>query len=245
MKNLFNLIFYISLVCQSMGFVSLPSSNKLIQLRGQESAMSSTLLTTQMLRNNNNDNSDSPDRRDMLSTAASFLPILALTSSLSSKAFAQDEVQEVVEQVNDGWTQHIGKFDEKNLKDYTTTSSGLLYKDIQEGTGKMPNDGDAVSIEMVGYIFETGDKWCNTYKGIPTYGSTVRAGVRENQKFMKGLNEGVKTMKKGGRRILVIPAYLAYSYTTIFSPKNKEDPLIPGGSALVCYIEMLDFKKLQ
>jgi FKBP-type peptidyl-prolyl cis-trans isomerase len=61
---------------------------------------------------------------------------------------------------------------------------------------------------------------------------------------MKGLNEGVKTMQVGGKRILVIPAYLAYNYVTIFSQENPNVVIIPGGSALVCYIEMLSFKQL-
>jgi peptidylprolyl isomerase len=119
-----------------------------------------------------------------------------------------------------------------------------LYKDVKQGTGKSPNDGDAVTIQMVGYIFESGEKWSNTYKGIPAYQSVVRAGARENQKFMKGLNEGVKTMKRGGRRILVIPAYLAYNYVAIYSEKDPSVTIIPAGAALVCYVELMSFKPL-
>lgn len=145
---------------------------------------------------------------------------------------------------DDTWTRHSGPFSENELGDFTKTSSGLLYKDIQLGKGPQPNDGDAVRIEMVGYIFESGEKWCNTYKGIPAYQSVVRAGARENQKFMKGLNEGVKSMSAGGKRILVIPAYLAYNYVVIYSQENPSVVIIPGGAALVCYVEMLDFKPL-
>lgn len=251
MKYFFNLIVLFDVVSNVFGFMNVNTvpSYKSVQLRQLQQLQNvrfinthSSLVSTKMM--NDNDYNKLPERRDLLNTAASILPLVAITG-LPNKVFGQDEVPEIVEKVDDGWTQHKGKFDEKDLKDYVTTKSGLLYKDIREGTGNMPNDGDAVSVEMVGYIFETGDKWCNTYKGIPTYGSIIRAGVRENQKFMKGLNEGVKTMKKGGRRILVIPAYLAYSYTTIFSPNNKDEPLIPGGAALVCYVELLDFKKLN
>lgn len=164
--------------------------------------------------------------------------------SLRKSTFAQTIDMGDAQPVDDLWTKHAGKFDENALGDYTKTDSGLLYKDVEVGKGKVPDDGDAVTVNMVGYIFETGEKWCNTYKGIPSYHSVVRAGVRENQKYMKGLNEGVKSMKKGGKRIFVIPAYLAYSYTTIFSDKNPEVPIIPGGANLVCYIEVVDFKKL-
>ena len=142
------------------------------------------------------------------------------------------------------WTLHNGPFTESELVDYVKCSSGLLYKDVEIGSGPMPNEGDSVKIHMVGYIFETGEKWANTYKGIPTFQSAVRAGVRPNQKFMKGLNEGVLTMKRGGKRILVIPAYLAYNYVEMLSEKNPGVPIIPGGSSLVCYVEVLDFKSM-
>lgn len=141
------------------------------------------------------------------------------------------------------WTQHSGPFTEDYIKDFQKTSSGLLYKDVQTGRGlQTSKDGDTVTLDMVGYIFESGEKWCNTYKGIPTYKSVIRAGPRENQKFMKGLNEGVLNLKKGAKRILVIPAYLAYNYVAIYSQNDPSQIIIPGGAALVCYVEVLDVK---
>jgi hypothetical protein len=165
-----------------------------------------------------------------------------------SKACADEDVPfsgSLKEEPSIAWTIHKGPFSENDLDEYKKTDTGLLYKDIELGTGPMPNDGDAVTINMVGYIFESGDKWCNTYKGIPSYTSVIRAGVRPNQKFMKGLNEGVKTMQKGGKRVLIIPAYLAYQYTTIFSQNNPDEIIIPGGSNIVCYVEVVNFRKLE
>jgi peptidylprolyl isomerase len=146
---------------------------------------------------------------------------------------------------DDTWTVHNGLFTEDDIKDFTKTSSGLLYKDVMTGKGSVPKDGDAVTLQMVGYIYETGNKWTNTYKGVPAYQSVIRAGPRPNQKFMKGLNEGVLTMKKGGKRILVIPAYLAYNYLAIYSDKDPSQVLIPAEATLVCYVECLDFKNLS
>lgn len=173
------------------------------------------------------------NRREILKMP---LNILKLSSLLpfNVKAYEPDS----------SWTEHKGPYNENEIQDFIKTDSGLLYKDIKQGRGNMPNDGDAVSIYMVGYIFETGDKWSNTYKGIPSYQSTIRAGPRKNQKIMKGLNEGVKTMKKGGKRILIIPPYLAYNYITIFSEQNPNVIIIPGGATLVCYIEVIDFKPI-
>lgn len=185
------------------------------------------------------------NRRDIFKLPAKTAASMASIASFGAFLSLPDKYASAEEEADDLWTKHNGPYSENDLGEYTKLESGLLYKDIAVGKGQQPKDGDVVSISMVGYIFETGEKWCNTYKGIPSYQSSVRAGVRENQKFMKGLNEGVKTMKRGGKRILVIPAYLAYSYTTIFSEKNPEVPIIPGGSSLVCYVEMLDFKPLK
>jgi FKBP-type peptidyl-prolyl cis-trans isomerase len=221
------LLFTLNYLTSSQGFTNIvstkPSLHKALNLR------MCSINTSYILESLQNVTSS---RRKFMQ----FASIPATLSILPSYANAQD--------TDDYWSKHNGQFSEDFLKDFTTTKSGLLYKDIKAGSGKKPNDGDSTTIEMVGYIFETGDKWCNTYKGIPAYQSVVRAGSRENQKFMKGLNEGVKTMQVGGKRILVIPAYLAYNYITIFSQENPNVVIIPGGSALVCYIEMLSFKPL-
>jgi hypothetical protein len=139
---------------------------------------------------------------------------------------------------DDSWTVHNGVFTKDEIKDFTKTSSGLLYKDVVTGKGQSPNDGDSVTLQMVGYIYETGEKWINTYNGVPAYQSIIRAGPHPNQRFMKGLNEGVMDMKKGGKRILVIPAYLAYNYIPVYSQENP-------GATLVCYIEMMSFTQLK
>ncbi len=179
------------------------------------------------------------ERREFMVKPIDVCKISALTPLVLAihKANAQE--------AEDYWTKHNGKFDDDFLKDMTKTESGLLYKDVEVGRGETPKDGDACTIQMVSYIYETGEKWTNTYKGIPAYQSVVRAGCRPNQKYMKGLNEGVANMKRGGKRVMVIPAYLAYSYLTIYSEKDPSVEIIPGGSSLVCYVEMVDFRTLK
>lgn len=182
--------------------------------------------------------------RNLRGTRSDIIKIGTATSALFIYDTLFTKPSQAVNIPDDSWTQHNGAFTEDYIKDFKKTSSGLLYKDVVTGSGASPNDGDAVTLEMVGYIYETGEKWTNTYKGIPAYQSVIRAGPRPNQKFMKGLNEGVLDMKHGGKRILVIPAYLAYNYVTIYSQENPNTEIIPGGAALVCYIEVLSFKPL-
>jgi hypothetical protein len=78
---------------------------------------------------------------------------------------------------DDSWTVHNGVFTKDEIKDFTKTSSGLLYKDVVTGKGQSPNDGDSVTLQMVGYIYETGEKWINTYNGVPAYQSIIRAHI--------------------------------------------------------------------
>jgi FKBP-type peptidyl-prolyl cis-trans isomerase len=178
-------------------------------------------------------------RQDLIRTAT-------LIAGLSTAAITVESVAAQPSADSDhSWTNHNGPFTEAEIADYIQSKSGLLYKDIVSSKNvksSVAKDGDLVTLEMVGYIFETGEKWCNTYKGIPTYKSVIRAGVRENQKFMKGLNEGVLNMKKGDKRVLVIPAYLAYNYVAIYSQNDPSQIIVPGGAAIVCYVEVLDIK---
>jgi FKBP-type peptidyl-prolyl cis-trans isomerase len=229
--NRFKIFLLLNLCSYAFGFTSLMRTSMLKMNNNIKKP-----ITCNLNNGNLNNNFNNLNRRQLIK-----LPLKAANLALIP-AFAN---YAQAEEVDISWTTHNGPFTEQDIKDFIKTDSGLLYKDIKEGSGNMPNDGDAVTIQMVGYVFETGDKWTNTYKGIPTYQSVIRAGPRENQKFMKGLNEGVKTMKRGGKRVLVIPAYLAYNYVTIYSEKNPGVTIIPGGSALVCYIEVVDFKPLK
>jgi FKBP-type peptidyl-prolyl cis-trans isomerase len=170
------------------------------------------------------------DRRDICKLPAKSASIMASIASFGAFLNTAHAAHAVADDTKGLCTKYNRT--EKHLDEYTKLESGLLYKDIVVGKGQEANDGDAVSINMVGYIFET-----DTYKSIPSYQSTIRAGVSENQKFMKGLDEGIKTMKRGGERVLVIPPYLAYNYT-IVSDKNPNKPIIPRGSSLVCYVAL-------
>lgn len=141
---------------------------------------------------------------------------------------------------SDAWAVHNGAFGDDFPKDFDAKESGLLVRDLEKGSGRETTVGDIANIHMVAYVYEDGSKFTNTYKGIPTGETRLRVGARDNQKFMRGLSEGLVSMKKGGKRVLIIPAPLAYRYTAMLDSNNE---VVPAGSALVCYIEMLSFGK--
>lgn len=110
-----------------------------------------------------------------------------------------------------------------------TTGSGLKYTDLVVGTGPSPQPGQTAVVHYTGTL-TSGTKFDSSRdKGQP-YSFVLGA-----DRVIKGWDEGVATMKVGGRRRLVVPPALGYGAAG--SP-----PLIPGGATLVFDVELLDVK---
>jgi peptidylprolyl isomerase len=110
-----------------------------------------------------------------------------------------------------------------------TTQSGLKYTDIVEGTGPSPRPGQTVVVHYTGTL-ENGKKFDSSVdRGTP---SEFKIGVGA---VIKGWDEGLLTMKVGGKRKLVIPPTIGYG--ALGRPPN-----IPGNSTLIFEVELLDLK---
>lgn len=85
-----------------------------------------------------------------------------------------------------------------------TTPSGLQYEDIVVGTGATPQAGQTVSVHYTGTL-QDGKKFDSSVdRGQPFQFVLGRGQV------IKGWDEGLATMKVGGKRRLVIPPDLGY-----------------------------------
>jgi FKBP-type peptidyl-prolyl cis-trans isomerase FkpA len=107
------------------------------------------------------------------------------------------------------------------------TESGLVYRELQAGTGAHPAATDTVKVH---------------YRGTLVDGTEFDSSYRRNEPAQFPLNgvikcwtEGVQKMAVGGKAVLVCPSDLAYG--------DQGRPSIPGGSALVFEIELLDIVK--
>jgi peptidylprolyl isomerase len=110
-----------------------------------------------------------------------------------------------------------------------TNPSGLKYSDMTVGTGATPQRGQTVTVHYTGTL-ENGKKFDSSRdRGTP---ADFRIGVGQ---VIKGWDEGLMSMKVGGRRKLVIPSVLGYG------PQGRP-PDIPGNSTLVFDIELLGVK---
>ena len=86
----------------------------------------------------------------------------------------------------------------------TTTASGLQYIDLVEGTGPSPQKGQLVRVHYVGTL-ENGKKFDSSRDRDEPFEFPIGLGH-----VIKGWDEGVLTMKIGGKRKLIIPANLGY-----------------------------------
>jgi FKBP-type peptidyl-prolyl cis-trans isomerase len=108
------------------------------------------------------------------------------------------------------------------------TTTGLKIEDIRVGDGPSPQPGQTITVNYVGTL-ENGKEFDNSYKkGAPV---DFRIGVGE---VIKGWDEGLMTMKVGGKRKLFIPSNLAYA--------ARGRPGIPPNSNLIFEIELLGVK---
>ncbi len=119
-----------------------------------------------------------------------------------------------------GCQKHIQKED-----DMITTASGLQYKILKEGTGEEAKVGQDVKIhESTSYrdgtlIFSS--------EGMKPIQFTLGGKI-----VIEGVDEGIRGMKKGEIRKLIVP--------TSLSKRSSYPPILSKDSILVYQIELID-----
>jgi peptidylprolyl isomerase len=115
----------------------------------------------------------------------------------------------------------------------TTTPSGLKIIDVKVGTGPAPKPGQTCVMNYTGWLYENGKK-----------GAKFDSSLDRNQPFsfpigqhqvIAGWDEGVATMKVGGKRTLIIPPELGYG-------ARGAGGIIPPNATLMFDVELLGVK---
>ena len=105
------------------------------------------------------------------------------------------------------------------------TESGLIYTELQPGTGASPQATDTVKVNYRGTLID-GTEFDSSYKRNPPAQFPLNGVIR-------CWTEGVQKMKVGGKARLVCPSEIAYG-------DNGRPPMIPGGATLIFEIELLE-----
>ena len=90
----------------------------------------------------------------------------------------------------------------------TTTSSGLQFEDTVVGTGATPQTGQTCVMHYTGWLYQDGKKGAKFDSSLDR-GKPFEFPLGMGR-VIKGWDEGVASMKIGGKRTLLIPPELGY-----------------------------------
>lgn len=124
----------------------------------------------------------------------------------------------------------IKKYVADNKLDAKRTESGLYYVITTEGKGVNPKQGEQVATHYTGYLL-SGEKFDSSLDRGQTLDFVHNAG-----QMIKGFDEGVALLKKGGKAILLIPSHLGYG------AQGAANGQIPPYAVLKFDVELVDIK---
>jgi peptidylprolyl isomerase len=114
-----------------------------------------------------------------------------------------------------------------------TTSSGLQIIDTRPGTGATPRTGQTVSVHYTGWLYGNGAKG-KKFDSSVDRGEPLEFPVGTGR-VIRGWDEGVGSMKVGGKRTLIIPPQLGYG-------ASGAGGVIPPNATLIFDVELLGVK---
>ena len=115
-------------------------------------------------------------------------------------------------------------------KSMTVTASGLRIEDTQAGTGVSPKTGQICDMHYTGWLYENGAKG-RKFDSSVDRGQSFQFTIGVGQ-VIKGWDEGVASMKVGGKRTLIIPPALGYG-------ARGAGGVIPPNATLIFDVELL------
>lgn len=156
----------------------------------------------------------------MIRIAILGLPLALLAAPLSAQTPAPPKAQKTAKAPSKG-------------PKMITTPSGLQYVDTIEGSGPSPSKGQTCTMHYTGWLSaagKPGQKFDSSVDRGQPFSFTLGVG-----QVIKGWDEGVASMKKGGKRTLHIPSALGYG-------TRGAGGVIPPNADLIFEVELIDFK---
>jgi peptidylprolyl isomerase len=116
---------------------------------------------------------------------------------------------------------------------FTKTPSGLEFEDTTPGTGASPTKGQTCVMHYIGWLWENdakGKKFDSSVDRGSPFSFPLGVG-----RVIKGWDEGVASMKVGGKRTLRIPPDLGYG-------ARGAGGAIPPNATLLFEVELLELR---
>ena len=113
------------------------------------------------------------------------------------------------------------------------TPSGLEIIDTVVGTGASPRTGQTCVMHYTGWLYQNGNKG-RKFDSSVDRGQPFEFPIGM-QRVIAGWDEGVATMKVGGKRTLIIPPELGYG-------ARGAGGVIPPNATLLFEVELLGLK---
>lgn len=107
------------------------------------------------------------------------------------------------------------------------SATGLKYEDEVTGSGDVAEPGQKVTVHYTGWLYPTGEMFDSSKNHGAPFSFRLGAG-----KVIQGWDQGVKGMKVGGKRVLIIPPDLGYG-------AYGAPPVIPPDATLKFEVELL------
>jgi peptidylprolyl isomerase len=140
---------------------------------------------------------------------------IALAATLAARSASADDQEK--------------KSESKMIK----TATGLQYEDTKVGTGASPAKGQTCVMHYTGWLWENGAKG-KKFDSSLDRGTPFSFPIGQGR-VIKGWDEGVSTMKVGGKRTLLIPPDLGYG-------SRGAGNVIPANATLLFEVELLEVK---
>jgi peptidylprolyl isomerase len=121
----------------------------------------------------------------------------------------------------------------QNTGTAVTTPSGLKIVDTKVGTGPSPKPGQICVMHYTGWLYENGQKG-KKFDSSLDRGEPFEFPIGQHR-VIAGWDEGVATMKVGGKRTLIIPPALGYG-------ARGAGGVIPPNATLIFDVELLEVK---
>lgn len=161
-----------------------------------------------------------------------YISLITLFSFFIAGESLSSEKTLVAESVVKGEQEKVAKEEALIKEKYPNairTSSGLMYIILKEGNGATPTSGALIEAHYTGRLLD-GTKFDSSVdRGKPFLFVVGKGDV------IKGWDEAFLSMKKGEKRILIIPPGLAYG--------DKGMRTIPPNETLIFEVELINFLK--